>query len=327
MVKLNTNTGRIEIRNIVFLHRPIYNQSNEIIPEEKKIRPYCVLDIIGDELLVVGLTTKEHGNFTYEISEGSYARINDLYLINSRELVNIKGKVEDNVFENLIGSIYKVIKSRNHISFDERIQNLFMNKYQKIIEEALLSLLMKKTTKIQERDIIYQYGKCDQKYIVDKITEDGYLSYRISANSILNIDFSSQIMLSKDMNYVVTQKVSEEEYIMREQAYLRKKYANTHSDYHPKKKVYYRSGDILKCNGKEYFLIYENAEQKLVCIPYQGNYLLDHIKYLNKYECKKSNIKLTNDERVAILTKISSNLQIYHNPFLQNAIAAKIKKL
>ena len=325
---MNTNTGRIEIGDIVFLHRPIYNRSKEIIPEEKKVRPYCVLDIIDDELLVVGLTTKEHGDFTYQIKEGSYAVINDLYLINSRELVNIRGKVEGNSFNNIIGNIYKVIKSRCNISFDEHIQTLFMNKYQSFIEEKLISFIMKKTKEIQERDIIYQYGNSSQKYIVDKVTEDGYLSYRINFdNNILDIDFRSQIMLSKEMNYLVVKNVLEEEYNKREQAYLRKKYANTHSDYQPKKKVYYRSGDIIKHDGKEYFLIYENSEQKLVCIPYKGNYLLDHLKYLNKYECEKINIRLSNDERVAVLTKVSSNLRIYHNSFLQNAIAAKIKKL
>ena len=324
---MNTNTRGIEIGDIAFLHRPIYNRSEEIIPEEKKIRPYCVLDIIGDELLVVGLTTKEHGHFTYKISENSYAIVNDLYLINSRELVNTKGNVDENVFDNIICCIYQAIISKDHISFDENIQKLFMDKYEKKLVDELLSLLVKKK-KFQERDIIYQYENPDKKYIIDKITEDGYLCYRINLdNEILDIDFSSRIMLLKDGVYFIVKNVSEEDYNNRQRGYLKKKYANTHSDYQPRKKVYYQSGDILKCNGKEYFLIYENSEQKLVSIPYKGNYLLDHIKYLNKYECKKSNIRLSNKEQVAILTKISSNLQIYHNEFLQNAIAAKIKKL
>jgi len=115
VVKLNTNTGSIEIKDIVFLHRPIYNHHREIIPGKKKIRPYCVLDIVGDDLLVVGLTTKEHGHFTYKINEGSYVAINDLYLINSRELNNVKGKVENDIFNNIIEHIYKAIISRDCI--------------------------------------------------------------------------------------------------------------------------------------------------------------------------------------------------------------------
>ena len=57
-----------------------------------------MLDIIGDELLVVGLTTKEHTSFTYQVKEGSYAMINELYLINSRELNDIKGKCSSIAF-------------------------------------------------------------------------------------------------------------------------------------------------------------------------------------------------------------------------------------
>jgi len=324
---VNTNTGRIEIRDIVFLHRPIYNRGKEIIPLEKKIRPYCVLDIIGDELLVVGITTKEHGDFTYQIKEGSYVTINDLYLINSRELTDIKGKVSNNIFNNIIELIYNAIMLNDNIPFNEHIQNLFMDKYQKIIEDKLI-LLSIPEKEFHERDIIYSYENLERKYIIDKITDDGYLCYRINVNNnILDIDFSSRIMLSKDGIYFIIKNVSEEDYKNRERGYLKKKYANTHSDYHPKKKIYYRSGDIIRYNGKEYFLIYENSDQKLVCIPYKGNYLLDHLKYLNKYECKKLDIRLSNKEIVAILTKVSSNLQIYHNEFLQNAISAKIKKL
>lgn len=324
---MNTNTGSIEIRDIVFLHRPIYNHHKEIIPEEKKIRPYCVLDIIGDELLVVGLTTKEHTNFTYQVKNGSYAMINELYLINSRELNDIKGKVSKSCFNKMIELIYDAIITNYHILFNEHIKNLFMDKYQKVIEDKIF-LLSIPEKEFHERDIIYSYENSKQKYIIDKIYEDGYLCYRINLeNDVLNIDFNSHIMLSKDGVYFIVKNISEEDYNNRQRGYLKKKYANTHSDYHPKKKIYYQSGDILKCNGKEYFLIYENSEQKLVCIPYQGNYLLDHIKYLNKYECKKLDIRLSNKERVSILKKVSSNLQIYHNEFLQNAISAKIKKL
>lgn len=328
MVK--ANTYGVSVGERIYAHRPVYNSSDELYPTDKKIRPFVILGINGDELLVVSVTSNKKNRHNIEVAPWSYARINDLYLINTLDIVEIKEKIDDNVFNNLIYSIYFCIMSNDNVLYDNKVKEIFLKIYEKGIRKDIYQLLNRKPNSFQEREIIYVRNNNDKKYVIDKIVDEGYLAHRIVFNEEkLDIDFSSQVMLVNDEIYLSDGFVSLEEYNEKRDSYIKKKYAqnySNHKEYNNSQNVY-NSGDIIKYKGKKYFVIYKNSENKLVCIPYNGNYLLDHIKNIKYNDCVRCNIELSKEEIISILKKVAFNIQIFHNPMLQNRISVKIKEL
>ena len=59
-----------------------YNDKiNEIIPIEKKIRPFIVLTIYDEKLLVASVTSNGNNRHNIEVAPWSYAKTNDVVVI------------------------------------------------------------------------------------------------------------------------------------------------------------------------------------------------------------------------------------------------------
>lgn len=324
---MKINDFELYIGQRIFAKRPIYNDSDEIIPVEKRIRPFIILGILGNKLLVVNVTSNGKNRHNIEVSPWSHARTNDLYLITVNDVFQVKEIIDDGIFNEMIFKIYSCILN-NDILYDDNIKKIFLEMYEEKIKKQNTKAFNFNCQPLKEGDIIHLLDRNEKKYIIDKITEDGYLVYKVNYhNNEHEVDFNHQLMTDKNEIYVIEDSIQLQEYNEKKAKFISKKYSKMYFENKGShNKIIFYCGNIIRYKGKEYFVIYVNKEGKLVCIPYNGNYMLDQIITINTKDCVKYDLVLNKEDIVWILKKISSNIKIYRNNYLQNQIAVKIKE-
>ena len=304
---------------LIWAYRPIYNKSEELFPQEKKIRPFFVIKNFDDNrLLVSGLTTKKHHNYNYKIADDSYISFNDFYIISKRDVTKGGIILPKHIVDIFFKKSLLCIK-RNEILYGDEIKQLFLA----ISKEYFLQ---KNNNIFNSCDIIALYDLSNKKYIIDKVQANSYWAYRIVSDkkddNDYAIDFSSGIRLEKEKKYLLHDTMDIDFYKnLKEKELIRineEKNQNNNINKH-----IITSGSIVKYDDKEYFVIYVTGTGKYLCVPYLGNYLLDNIISVNKNEIKFVKQLPLNDTKV-ILKTIYNNVYIQLDNNLKNKLYMKI---
>ena len=306
---------------LIWAYRPIYNNSDELYPIDKKVRKFLVLkNLDDDKLLVLSISSKEHFKYHYKIGKNSYAVLNNLYIISKKDIVKRENILPNDIIDIVLKKCLDCI-NENTISYNDEIKKIFLNLCKEYFTQ-------KPKGTFNRRDIIYLPDLPDKKYIVDDFRKYAYWAYRIVSDKENNegnykIDFSSRIMLEKNKNYLLYDSIDLEVYkFLKEKSLnkLRQEKNQSNNLYH---KFDIETGGIIKYDDKEYFVVFITGTGKYLCIPYQGNYLLDKIVTIDKNKVKFIKY-LANSEIIEILNTLYSNINIQIDNKLQNKLYMKI---
>lgn len=312
--------------------RPRYNGSNEIVVDNKKIRPYIVLEVYEDMILAVAVTSNPNNHHNFEIGPWNYARVNDLYLIPKSDIQNIYNNkaLSPKIFEELMAQIEYFIDKKD-ILYNKKIKLLFHKALFKMIKEKSYKMMVESGKKYEVGDVVYRYHMPNKKYVIDQVVSDGYLAYRVNQDERGNvIDFESTIKLIKDEVYCLSFKVDLSLYQQEKDIFIKNKYRkNTDRVVSGNnRKIVLDTGDIVRFNQKKYLVICRDKDYKnIVAIPYDSNYIFEKIVKIPLSDCRRVKMNLSNEELVLILKKVLMNIDVSRKEYFQNIISMKIKKL
>lgn len=302
---------------IVWAHRPVYNNSDELYPEDKKVRPFFVIkNLDDDKLLVSAVTSKKHPRHNYQVDTNTFVTINDFYIISKRDITKCGMILSKETVDNLFKKFYICLKRKESLYSDE-IKTIFLS----ICKEYFVK---ETQNTFNKGDIIYLTNVPYNKYIIDDLSENIYWAYRVITLEKDNyeIDFSSRIMLEKSKYHSLYDSMDLETYnlLKKEKLNRIKQEKNNNNLYH---RFDIETGGIIKYENKEYFVVFITSNNKYLCIPYQGNYLLDKIVTIDKNKVKFIKY-LANSEIIEILNTLYSNINVQIDNKLQNKLYMKI---
>ena len=125
--------GSLEISmgDLIWANRPLYNKCDEIMPDEKKIRPFLVIkEYPNGEVLVVSLTSNYKHACNIWLKSDYWARTNDLYLINKRDIINVFNSVDEKQIDLVFEECFYWLNNGN-VLYDEIIKERFLDEYNK----------------------------------------------------------------------------------------------------------------------------------------------------------------------------------------------------
>lgn len=287
----------------VCANRPVYNESDEIVPLTKKQRFYIILAVLSDGYLVVPLTS----NDTYlKVTDKSYVACRDLYILKDADIINLQRNIVDFDSGNTTVSLKNIYDKcyckimHDSIKYSEEIKKIFLEEYRKRYHKnfGVHTLFEKMSIVKNEHGYIY---------LIESVSEYGYYARMINFNGKeYSIDFSRSILLDKNAGYKFLDKMDKVYY-----NYLLERFKNSQKSKPSNIRRRLKTGDIVLYNDKEYFVIDITNNKSTIIVPYDDNYYLSEFLYV------KSGFKfvrgLPHNEKLDFLLKLSNNLSIQRN--------------
>lgn len=104
----------VEEGDEVCAYRPIYNGADEFFPLEKQIRPYIVLKTYDNKFLAAPVTSNSSHFYNYDLTNGSYVAVNDLYIIKNLNIVRRIRSFDKETIDDLYRCYYKSIETMHY---------------------------------------------------------------------------------------------------------------------------------------------------------------------------------------------------------------------
>jgi len=195
----------IEVGDIVYAYRPIYNNSAEEFPEDKTVRRFLVLEKYDEEFLLISLTSKKKPVNAYQVGD-SFARVNDLYLINKAFILNRLMKIDEDYMEFLLEKCVNCIKI-NDILYNDDIKEKVLALYKE-------KFCIPKFRKYEKYQIISLPNLEDSRYLIVDVSNDKYFLYRVKRDfnkSKWVYDFSNSLIFDKNCKYFLYKTLNKRE--------------------------------------------------------------------------------------------------------------------